>query len=106
MFRSGRIPKPKELPDKPRQSKLFEPEWIPCISSNGWAGEVDVRDFDQALERDPGLRTLPPADPNQFVLTPEDHVLLWSVNIATAESSTDERSERKQLSLNVLPRPS
>jgi len=75
------------------------------MASDGSVLEVDEREFDLALEQDPGLRTLPPADPNQFVLTPEDRVLLWSVKIGTDDRSTDERSGLTQWILNVLTRP-
>jgi len=39
--------------------------------------EIDYRDIEKALERDPEGRTMPHDDPNVLLLTADDCVWLW-----------------------------
>jgi hypothetical protein len=43
--------------------------------------EIDYRDFEILMERDPRVRTLPSPDPNKLILTAEDYVMLWRNHI-------------------------
>jgi len=50
-------------------------------TSDGELYEVDYRDIEKALERDPEGRTMPGDNPNELLLTAEDCVWLWSQGI-------------------------
>ena len=39
--------------------------------------EIDWRDIDKAMQRDPEGRTVPGDDPNLLVLTADDSVWMW-----------------------------
>ena len=39
--------------------------------------DIDYRDIEKALERDPEGRTVPGDDPNELILTADDCVWMW-----------------------------
>jgi len=39
--------------------------------------DIDYRDIEKALERDPEARTVPGDDPNELILTADDCVWMW-----------------------------
>lgn len=47
------------------------------LTSDGKLYDIDWRDIETAMERDPEGYTVPPDDPNELVLTAEDCVWLW-----------------------------
>jgi len=46
-------------------------------TSDGELYDIDWRDIERALERDPEGRTVPGDDPDELLLTAEDCVMLW-----------------------------
>ena len=44
--------------------------------------DIDYRDIEKALERDPEGRTVPGDDPNELILTADDCVWLWAQGIS------------------------
>jgi hypothetical protein len=50
--------------------------------SQGTLWDIDWRDAELAIERDPEGRTVPGDDPNVLILTAEDCVWLWSQKIS------------------------
>jgi hypothetical protein len=50
-------------------------------TSKGELYEVDWRDIEILQQRDPEGRTVPGPDVNELLLTAEDSVWLWSMNI-------------------------
>jgi hypothetical protein len=57
-------------------------DWIKFRDSAGRLLEVHPADLARVIEIDPDTRVLPPADPNEFVLSAEDELFLWEAMIA------------------------
>ena len=55
--------------------------WIRSVDSYGRTVQIHPDDFAKAQEIDPELRTIPSPDPNILLLTPEDYVWLWEMEI-------------------------
>ncbi len=47
------------------------------MTSDAQLYEIDWRDIDEAMQRDPEGRTVPGDDPNVLVLTADDCVWMW-----------------------------
>ena len=47
------------------------------MTSDDQLYEIDWRDIDKAMQRDPEGRTVPGDDPNLLVLTADDSVWMW-----------------------------
>ena len=47
------------------------------MTSDGQLYDVDYRDIEKALERDPEGRTMPGDNPNELLATADDSVWLW-----------------------------
>ena len=65
----------------------LEPDFtrLLLVDSDGVKWEIAAIDLHLALECDPGLRVLPPADPNELLLSPEDYAFLRSQNIGISD---------------------
>jgi hypothetical protein len=50
-------------------------------ASDGSIHAINANQLDKALVIDPGLRVLPPKNPNEFVLSVEDEAFLWGLRI-------------------------
>jgi hypothetical protein len=61
------------------------------VDSHGIKWEIAAIDLHLALDFDPGLRVLPPADPNELLLSPEDYAFLRSQNIGTSDGPKTQR---------------
>lgn len=62
--------------------ELELPLWpVRFMTSDGELYDIDWRDVEKALERDPGGRTMPGDNLNALLLTAEDCVLLWQHGI-------------------------
>jgi hypothetical protein len=55
--------------------------WIRSVDSYGRTVQIHPDDFAKAQEMDPELGTIPGPDPNILLLTPEDYVWLWEMEI-------------------------
>jgi hypothetical protein len=55
--------------------------WIRSVDGCGRTVQIHPHDFAKAQEMDPELWTIPGPDPNILLLTPEDYVWLWEMEI-------------------------
>jgi hypothetical protein len=69
-------------------SRALEPDFtrLLVVDSDGAKWEVAAINLHIALECDPGLRVLPPIDPNELLLSPEDYAFLRSQNIGISDA--------------------